>query len=216
MTAGSGETLSPRRGSGGSAPGLFRLGLLFAGFIFVFDQLSKWLILDVLLLAEVQHIPLLAFGPFGLDLTMVWNRGMTFGLFSGDGPWNHLILAGLAVAIAIFLLRWLAWAEGRMVALALGAVIGAPLAMLLIACVLGRWRISWIPMPGAGIGMCSMWRMPRLFVGLGRFCWMPCCRHAKRLKITHDSASQDLFACFFAAAAGRLWGEYGALAWLYS
>ncbi len=124
MSAGSGETLSPRRGSGGSAPGLFRLGLLFAGFIFVFDQLSKWLILDVLLLAKVQHIPLLAFGPFGLDLTMVWNRGVTFGLFSGDGRWNHLILAGLAVAIAIFLLRWLKRAEGRMVALALGAVIG--------------------------------------------------------------------------------------------
>ena len=124
MSAGSGETLSPWRGSGGSAPGLFRLGLIFAGFILIFDQLSKWFVLDVLLLPKVQHIPLLAFGPFGLDLTMVWNRGVTFGLFSGDGPWNHVILAGLALAIAVFLLRWLARAEGRMVAVALGAVIG--------------------------------------------------------------------------------------------
>ena len=124
MSAGSGETLSPRRGTGGSAPGLLRLGLLFAGFIFVFDQLTKWFVLDVLLLPEVQHIPLFSAGPFGLDLTMVWNRGVTFGLFSGGGPWNHLILAGLAVAIAVILVRWLARAEGRMVALALGAVIG--------------------------------------------------------------------------------------------
>jgi len=124
MKAGSGETLSPRRGLGGSAPGLFRLGLIFAGLIFVFDQLSKWFVLDVLLLPTVQNIPLLAFGPFGLDLTMVWNRGVTFGLFSGDGPWNHVVLAGLAAGIAVFLLRWLARAEGRMVALALGAVIG--------------------------------------------------------------------------------------------
>ena len=30
-------------------------------------------------------LPLLAAGPFGLDLTMVWNRGVTFGLLSGSG-----------------------------------------------------------------------------------------------------------------------------------
>ena len=55
---------------------------------------------------------------------MVWNRGVTFGLLSGDGPLNHVILAVLAAAIAGFLLRWLAKAETRMVAIALGAVIG--------------------------------------------------------------------------------------------
>jgi len=55
---------------------------------------------------------------------MVWNRGVTFGLLSGDGPWNHLILALLAAAIALFLLRWLARAETRAIAVALGAVIG--------------------------------------------------------------------------------------------
>jgi lipoprotein signal peptidase len=98
--------------------------LIFAGLIFFFDQLSKWVILDVLFLPERQHIPLWALGPFGLDLTMVWNRGVTFGLLSGDGAWNHVILAGLAGAIAVFLLRWLARAENRLVALALGAVIG--------------------------------------------------------------------------------------------
>ena len=49
-------------------------------------------------LPEVRHIPLVALGPFGFDLTMVWNRGVTFGLLSGDGPWNHLLLALLAQA----------------------------------------------------------------------------------------------------------------------
>ncbi len=111
-------------GSGGSAPVLLRLGLAFAALIFVVDQASKWLSLDVWFLPERQNIPLLAAGPFGLDLTMVWNRGVTFGLLSGDGAWNHVILAALAAAIAVFMLRWLARSEGRMVALALGAVIG--------------------------------------------------------------------------------------------
>jgi lipoprotein signal peptidase len=67
---------------------------------------------------------LLELGPFGLDLSMVWNRGVTFGLLSGDGPWNHLVLALLAAAIALVLLRWLARAETLAVAVALGAVIG--------------------------------------------------------------------------------------------
>jgi lipoprotein signal peptidase len=101
-----------------------RLGLPVAAGILVADQASKWWILDVARLPDVGHIPLLSAGPFGLDLTMVWNRGVTFGLFSGEGAWNHLILALLAAAIAGFLLRWLVRAENRLTAVALGAVIG--------------------------------------------------------------------------------------------
>ncbi len=101
-----------------------RLGLAVAGLLFAADQASTWWVLEVLRLPEARNLPVLALGPFGLDLSMVWNRGVTFGLLSGDGPWNHLILALLAAAIAVFLLRWLARAETRTVAVALGAVIG--------------------------------------------------------------------------------------------
>ena len=102
----------------------FRIGLAVAVLLLVADQASKWWILESLRLPEIRHVPVLALGPFGLDLSMVWNRGVTFGLLSGDGPWNHLILALLAAGIAVFLLRWLARAETRGVAVALGAVIG--------------------------------------------------------------------------------------------
>jgi signal peptidase II len=102
----------------------FRIGIAVAVLLLVADQASKWWILESLRLPEVRHVPLLALGPFGLDLSMVWNRGVTFGLLSGEGPWNHLILALLAAGIAVFLLRWLARAETRGVAVALGAVIG--------------------------------------------------------------------------------------------
>lgn len=101
-----------------------RLGLPIAAGLLVADQASKWWILEVARLPEVGHIPLLEAGPFGLDLTMVWNRGVTFGLLSGDGPWHHLVLALLAAAIALFLLRWMARAENRLTAVALGAVVG--------------------------------------------------------------------------------------------
>jgi len=100
------------------------LGLPLAAGILVADQASKWWILEVARLPEVGNIPLLEAGPLGLDLTMVWNRGVTFGLLSGDGAWNHIILAVLAAGIAGFLLRWMARAENRLTALALGAVVG--------------------------------------------------------------------------------------------
>jgi signal peptidase II len=103
---------------------MIRLGLAMAAILLAADQGSKYWVLDVLDLPMLRNLPLLAAGPFGLDLTMVWNRGVTFGLFSGDGPLNHVILAVVAAAIAGFLLRWMARAETRTIAAALGAVVG--------------------------------------------------------------------------------------------
>ena len=101
-----------------------RTGLIFAALLLIADQASKFWILEILELPTLRNVPVLEFGPFGLDLTMVWNRGVTFGLFSGGGAWNHLILAGLALVVSGFLLRWLSRSETRLVTYALGAVIG--------------------------------------------------------------------------------------------
>lgn len=114
-----------------------RRGVLFALLLLVLDQASKWWILEGVRLPEVRNIPVAMLGPLGLDLTMVWNRGVTFGLFSGEGSWNHLILAVLALAVAGFLLRWLARAESPLVTYALGAVIGGA-----VANVIDRFRFG--------------------------------------------------------------------------
>ena len=103
---------------------MMRLGLAMAALLLAADQASKWWVLEVLDLPGRGSLPLVAAGPLGLDLTMVWNRGVTFGLLSGDGPLNHIILALVAAAIAGFLLRWMAHAETRAIAAALGAVVG--------------------------------------------------------------------------------------------
>jgi signal peptidase II len=103
---------------------MMRIGLLMAALLLAADQASKWWVLEVLDLPNRRSLPLVEAGPLGLDLTMVWNRGVTFGLLSGDGPLNHVILALLAAVIAAFLLRWMARAESRAVATALGAVVG--------------------------------------------------------------------------------------------
>jgi signal peptidase II len=101
-----------------------RLGLPVAAGILAADQLSKYWILEVARLPEVGQIPVFAAGPFSLDLTMVWNRGVTFGLFAGDGAWHHIALALVAAAITVFLIRWMVRAENRLTAIALGAVAG--------------------------------------------------------------------------------------------
>jgi signal peptidase II len=101
-----------------------RQGLAFALLLLLLDQASKWWILEVVNLPFWRNIPIVELGPVGLDLTMVWNRGVTFGLLSGDGAWNHVLLALLALVVAGFLVHWLRRAETRLVTFALGAVIG--------------------------------------------------------------------------------------------
>jgi len=95
-------------------------GLLAAALVFVADQASKWWVLNVLHLPEVGSVPLLPV----LSLTMVWNQGVTFGLFHQDsaaGPW---LLAGVALAVVVALVLWMRRAERALVACALGAIAG--------------------------------------------------------------------------------------------
>jgi lipoprotein signal peptidase len=98
------------------------LGLFVAIIVLAADQASK---------AWVLHIDLAETGPIVLlpvlDLTFVWNRGVTFGLltgFGGGGQWGHLILAAIACAVVIALVLWLLRAESRLVAVAIGAITG--------------------------------------------------------------------------------------------
>jgi lipoprotein signal peptidase len=101
-----------------------RTGLPVAAAILVADQASKYWILEILRLPEIRQFKLLDLGGAGFDLTMVWNRGVTFGLLAGEAPWHRILLAVLSLAVAAFLLRWIARAENRLTAIALGAVVG--------------------------------------------------------------------------------------------
>lgn len=97
-----------------------RLGLLVGLAVLTADQASKWWILDVLRLPVRGHVRLLPV----LDLTMVWNRGVTFGLLAGLGAWSSAVLAVLALCVVAVLGWWLHRAELRLTAIALGAIAG--------------------------------------------------------------------------------------------
>jgi len=100
--------------------GRVRWGLLAALLVLAADQASKWWVLDVLRLPERGQVPVLPV----LSLTMVWNQGVTFGLFHQDGVWGPWLLAGVALAVVAALAVWLKRAESTLVAASLGAIGG--------------------------------------------------------------------------------------------
>jgi lipoprotein signal peptidase len=99
---------------------LTRTGLLTALIVLIADQASKWWVLNGLHLREIQQIVLLPV----LNLTMVWNHGVTFGLLNGFGEWGRILLAAMSLAVVAALFVWLRRAQSNLVAIALGSIAG--------------------------------------------------------------------------------------------
>lgn len=99
---------------------MMRWGALTAALVLSVDQASKWWVLEVLHLPERGQVAVLPV----LSLTMVWNQGVTFGLFHQDGAMGPWILAGVAFAVVVALTVWMRRAERVVVACALGAIAG--------------------------------------------------------------------------------------------
>jgi len=99
-----------RPGSGGAA-------VVFAG-----DRLTKWLVLDVWGLGDKSY----EVTPF-FNVVTVWNTGVSFGMLQSQSGMAPMLLSGLALAIVIALFVWLRRAENRLVAGALGLIIGGAL-----------------------------------------------------------------------------------------
>jgi signal peptidase II len=99
---------------------LSRDGLTIALVIFLLDQASKLWLLYGFELGARGRVPVLPF----FDLVLVWNKGISYGLFAQDGPLGQLFLLGLKVIAGIFMWAWLSQAENRLTALSLGLIIG--------------------------------------------------------------------------------------------
>lgn len=115
------------------------VGFSLALDIIILDQLSKWLILEYVIRHEIQphgiklglidwimkapprfpyaSVELTSF----FNLTMVWNEGISFGMFHGTGIW---LLVGLSLVITAVFSVWLTRATGWLQAVSLSMVIG--------------------------------------------------------------------------------------------
>ena len=102
--------------------------------VILIDQISKTLALK----AFVHHCPEFGAGaslaaltgcqipilPGAFNLTLVWNGGMSFGLFRGGADLSRWALAVFAVGVACVLAWWVRRSDKRLFALAAGCLIG--------------------------------------------------------------------------------------------
>ena len=97
-------------------------GLGCAAIVIAVDQLSKWLILT-----EVMNPPRVIEITGFLNLVLVSNKGVSFGLFSSDAVWAQPALASFAALVSILLVFWMRQAQHCFSAISLGLVVGGAL-----------------------------------------------------------------------------------------
>jgi signal peptidase II len=98
---------------------LTKFGLAVAAMACVLDQASKLYLLFVFDLAGHP----LRLGPF-LDFVLTRNTGISYGLFQMQGELGQWVLLGIKVLAVVLLWAWLARAQTRLTAFALGLIIG--------------------------------------------------------------------------------------------
>ena len=95
--------------------------------IFVFDQLTKWLVIGPLQLQAVRQIYLLPI----FNLTWTENRGISLGLLSAEGELGRWLLVAMTAIIAGGIAWWITREHNRWDQLALGMVLGGALGNIL-------------------------------------------------------------------------------------
>ncbi len=102
---------------------LTRLGLIVAGIAAAIDQAVKlWL----LFVFDLGNRGIVHLTPF-LDFVLTWNTGISYGLFPQESDLGRLVLLALKTGAVVILWVWLARAESRLTAVALGLIIGGAL-----------------------------------------------------------------------------------------
>lgn len=146
-----------------------RLGFIYATLVFFLDQASKLWFVDKLRLAEISGgIDIFPF----FKLVMVWNYGISFGMFSNsDDTSRRWILIGVALIITTFMLVWLWKADKGLLTLGLGLVIGGAIGNVVD-------RLRWGAVADFFYFHYEEWYWPAfniadsaIFIGVVLLCW---------------------------------------------
>ena len=107
-----------------------RLGLTLALGILIADQFSKLWVLQYFG-ADTTSDPTAIYSSVKVneifDFVLTWNRGVSFGLFNQDSPYNAWIFSTLALTIVGILLFWLKKSESLWTKVPIGLIIGGAL-----------------------------------------------------------------------------------------
>jgi signal peptidase II len=111
---------------------------LWAGFwVFLADQATKYIVIHWMNLRERGEIDALA--PY-LNFRMAWNKGVNFGLFSGNSDLGRWALVFAALAICVWVLLWMrgdkhGWKAHLSAGILIGGALGNVLDRLLYGAV---------------------------------------------------------------------------------
>jgi signal peptidase II len=97
-----------------------RLGFLVALATFALDQASK---LYFLFGYDLPVREPLVLAPF-LELVVVWNQGISYGLFKQHSEVGRWALVAVQIAAAVGLSLWMVRASGRILVLSLALIVG--------------------------------------------------------------------------------------------
>ena len=97
-----------------------RFGIVVAVAVLIADQATKFIVLQIMNLSPGVAIPLTSF----LDLSLTYNRGISYGWWPQDSDLGRYVLIAISLAAAGLFVVWLGRTGSRLVALALGLLIG--------------------------------------------------------------------------------------------
>lgn len=100
-----------------------RLGVLALVATLIVDQASK---LSLYLGTDLVLSQPWRFGPYA-EFVVVWNRGVSYGLFQQEGGLGRWFLVAVSLAAAVVLSVWLVRTRSRLLATALGLIAGGAL-----------------------------------------------------------------------------------------
>lgn len=95
------------------------LTLVIAAVVLLLDQLSKWVILE-LVVPPPGGIAVTGF----FNIVLTYNTGVSFGLFQGEAAWQPYFLIAVNLAVSVALLIWLRRQSGALLIWAVGLVVG--------------------------------------------------------------------------------------------
>ncbi|MAQ36446.1 MULTISPECIES: signal peptidase II [Thioclava] len=102
-----------------------RLAAKVTAGVLLLDQVSKYIVVQGMHLDQRGAIDVV---PPYLNFRMAWNRGVNFGLFSGETDWMRWVLIVVALVISLWVWVWIAREpHSRRVNISAGLLVGGAL-----------------------------------------------------------------------------------------
>jgi len=102
--------------------GIVRVSAVLAGGFLLLDQITKWVIEEVMA-NRLQPIEITGF----FNFVLTYNTGVSFGMLGGSAAWQPYALGAVALAISAGLFAWLWRQPDRVFGISVGLIVGGAL-----------------------------------------------------------------------------------------